>query len=499
MKEQGFSVTAYAGLSRRRMLALGAAGLGGLATTMSLPRSARAAAATPAPDLGISPSNSAAANRRNLVKALSYSATSITFPPGDYLIDNSKAGNPPARPGDKAVVIDAYSGTFAMQPGARLVFTDPSQGGLYFQYQGAAKKTGATLTNVTVTYAKLPSVRTSTGAITFEDAVDPVVRNITVTGSTAGGLVFWGCVRPVVEIAHIKDTMADGVHFGTCKDGRANKVYTDNTGDDGLAFVNYGDPSMTGGTATNIEVVRSKARGITVVGQSGVTIDHFGVNWSRAAGILCGYDAKYHTEVPTDVTFKNGFVYNGGALPGGHPGNDYGISWNSVGEIHFRNINVRTPGSRGVTGTAKAFTQRRKDGSTVARPAGTVHLDDITVTNAPSTGFNLQGGTYRLNALTARDTGDVGMFVADTQLLAYGTLTSTRTSKTASLHRAFNFERNRRIEGGQLRIEDDRATPTGYVAGFYGSQSGNLGTIHDKVTNRDIAVENPSKLTYKTG
>lgn len=197
--------------------------------------------------------------------------------------------------------------------------------------------------------------------------------------------------------------------------------------------------------------------------------------------------------------FKNGTVYNGGRLNGGHPGNAYGISFNGVGEVHFTNIKVRKPGSRGVSGTAKAFTQTRENGSTVARPAGTVHLNDIIVTDAPSSGFNLQGGTCHLDALTAQETGEIGMYVAGADLLQYGTLTSTRTSKTSSLHRAFSFEGNKRIEGTQLTVIDDQATSTGYVVGFYGTQAGDAGTISDKVTDRDITVENRSGVTVKTG
>jgi parallel beta helix pectate lyase-like protein len=483
-------------LTRRKALVLGAAGLGGAAVAVSLAGLGQAgtAAATPAPKLGISPSNSATENRNALVKALKGTSVSVTFPAGEYKIDNSKGANS----NEKAVFIEGFSGTLEMASGASFVFTDNTQGGLYFHYTGGAK--GPTLTGVTTKYAQLPTKRNSTAAVTLDGATDPVVKNVSVTGSTGGGLALWGCTRPVVEGATIKDTMADGVHFGTCMNGKATNVSTENTGDDGLAFVNYGKADMTGGSATNIKVVRSKARGITVVGQSGVTIDQFSVDGTRAPGILCAHEGEpYYTGVPDKVTFKNGTIDNGGALEGGKEGNNYGIFWNQVGEIHFSKIEVRKPGNRGVTGAAKAFTQTHRDGKTEARPAGTVHLDGITVTDAPASGFNLQGGTYRIGTLTARDTGETGFAVADAELLAYGTLTAARTSKKATLHRAFDFLGNRRIDGKELHLDDDQATPTGYAAVFNGTQAGNAGTVYDKVAKRDIVVENPSKLSFKKG
>ena len=43
--------------------------------------------------------------------------------------------------------------------------------------------------------------------------------------------------------------MADGLHFANCQDPEAKDVVTEDTGDDGLAFVNYADgPGYYGDT-----------------------------------------------------------------------------------------------------------------------------------------------------------------------------------------------------------------------------------------------------------
>lgn len=454
-------------ISRKTFLTLGALALSGLGAQR--PESAEAADPTPAPELGIAPGNSPQANRANLVGALgSSSSQAVTFPPGDYRIDNSGS----------FIVLFGYTGQWTMQPGARLVFTDPTRRGL--NVQGG---TGAVFTNLAVTFTTLPTVRQpdSQEVVIFLETTDTQVNGASINGSAGAGLLFYRCVRPRATNIRITNTMADGLHFANCQDGYADDVHTTNTGDDGLAFVNYANgPAYTGGFASDITVESSKARGITVIGQSGVTIDHFGVNWSAVSGLKVGYESSYDTRVPTGVRFQNGFVHNGGALPGGQAGNRFGIEIDNAGEVFLSTIDVDRPGTRGVSSNAST----------------TVHLTDVAVTNAPSAGFNLQRGTFLLDLLSATDTNDLGYFVSDATRLQYGTLTARRTSRTAALHRAFDFERNAVVRGTHLYVADDQATAAGYVVGAYGTQSGTMGTIHDQVTSRAVTVENGSGLTY---
>ncbi|GAB3411625.1 hypothetical protein [Flindersiella endophytica] len=459
-----------AAISRKAFLTLGTMGVAGLAGYgLSRPAPAEAADPVPAPDLGIAPGNSPQTNRVNLIGALGNSSgQAVTFPPGDYRIDNSGS----------FIVLLNYTGQWTMQAGARLVFTDPTRRGLNFQ-----GGTGAVFSNLVATFTTLPTVRQpdSQEIVIFLETTDTQVNGANINGSAGAGLLFYHCARPRATNIRITNTMADGLHFANCQDGYADEVWTTNTGDDGLAFVNYaGGPAYTGGFASDITVESSKARGITVIGQSDVTIDHFGVNWSAVSGLKVGYESSYNTRVPTNVRFQNGFVYNGGALAGGQSGNTFGIEIDSAGEVFFSNVDVDRPGSRGVSSNASA----------------TVHLTDVVVTNAPSAGFNLQGGTFLLDLLQATDTDDLGYFVSDATRLQYGTLTARRTSKTATLHRAFDFERNAVVAGTHLYVVDDQATATGWIVGAYGTQSGNLGTIHDQVNSRAVEVQNGSGLTY---
>jgi hypothetical protein len=267
-------------ISRQRFLALTGAGLAG-GTLAAVGIRPGMAAAAPAASYGVSPSNSATTNRNNLVAAVAANnALTITFEPGDYQFDNSAASNPG---GGGHIVVLNFAGVFEMLPGARLVFTDRTQGGLKFQ-----NGDGAQFFGVTATYATLPDARYDLACIDVVGLTNPIARNVTIDGAPGSGFIFNSCVNPWIDTATITNTMADGLDFFNCQDGYAIHITTNNTGDDGLAFVNYYQgPNYTGGYATDITVTRSKARGITVAGQSGVTIEHFGVNGTSASGILC--------------------------------------------------------------------------------------------------------------------------------------------------------------------------------------------------------------------
>ncbi len=83
--------------------------------------------------------------------------------------------------------------------------------------------------------------------------------------------------------------------------------------------------------------------------------------------------------------------------------------------------------------------------------------------------------------------------------MAYSALKSVNASQEDTLRRAFDFGYNASVEGGELHVVDNQATPTGYKIITYGSQSGTLGTIYDEVTNGDLVIENHSGLDYTLG
>lgn len=453
-------------LNRREFLKLGGAGIAGMAV-LGIARLASTSPATSALNLGISESNTAVQNRKNLVEALTNSERSVVFPPGDYRVDNS----PPY------AVISNFEGELLMEPGARFVFTDNASRGLTFEGGNGAKFYG--LSSI---FEVLPPERiTPEECIQFWKTYDTVVENVSIDGSVAAGLLFGECTRPSVTGATITRTMADGLHFANCQDAHADRIYTDDTGDDGLAFLNYrAGPDYSGGKATNITAKRSRARGIAVVGQRDIIIDGFTVDTTRANGLHCAYETSWDTRVPGNVIFQNGSTHRGGEV-GGTPGTNYGINISFVTSVEFANVKVVSPGARGVSSLA---------------PDGTVRLHGIEVQDARESGFNLQAGTYYLDELTAVSSKGTGFYIADGRTVEYGRLHSVNSSTEDHLRRAFGFENNTRVVGGELIVADDQRRPTGFKVNAFGRQDGDLGVIRDRVANAEVRVNNPSGLAY---
>jgi hypothetical protein len=404
------------------------------------------------------------------VKTLAYSSRSVTFPLGDYRIDNSGS----------TIVLDNFSGTLTMQPGARFVFTDNSQRGLFFKGGSGARFYG-----LRCTFQVEPPTRVSPNeCVTIADATDTLVRDADIDGSAAAGLLFWRCIRPTVEGALIRNTRADGLHFANCLDGKADRITTENTGDDGLAFVNYADgPAHTGGLATNVTVRNSKARGIAVVGQRDVLVREFSVDGTSCPGVYCAYETFWNTRVPANVRFEEGTVKNAGRFPG-QVANKFGMEYDKVESVALTNVTFDSPASRGVSGAA---------------PNGTVRLSNVRVQGAPESGFDLRAKTLYLDGLTAEYTGGPGVVVLDSGAVEYGRLTAVNTSRTNTLRRAFWLENNGRVQGRELHVVDNQQAATGYVVAAYGPQQGGLGTVYDDVTSREVEIQNVSGLPVARG
>jgi hypothetical protein len=452
------------------MLTVGAAGVAGAlahpGTAVAVP--AAGGMWTPVTDLGVAPANTPAANRAALVAALSNSPAAVYFPPGDYRVDNS---------GDD-VVIAAFAGEAVMAPGARILFTDNTRRGLLFRGGDGARFHGLSTAFVTAP----PSRVDTRECLLFDTTTDTYVEDVRIHGSAAAGLLFWRCVRPTVVGALITATMADGLHFANCQDGRADRITTIDTGDDGVAFLNYASgPAHTGGLATGISVTRSKSRGVSVVGQSGVTVRDAFVDTTAGPGLLCAYEANWSTRVPDDVSFERVRITAGGAwLVDGIGGNNAGLRITGAGRVTASHIGVDGAGAHGVH----------------VAGSGTVTLLDITVGRTPGSGFLLQGGTHVVDRLTAAETAGIGFNANGCERLDYGTVIVRNTAKTHATHRAVNVENTARVYGTRVWVIDTQATITGWVVGAFGTQKGTLGTIVGQVNGRAPAIDNPSGLGY---
>ncbi len=233
-----------------------------------------------------------------------------------------------------------------------------------------------------------------------------------------------------------------------------------------------------------------------MIGQRDVTIDSFHVERTAFSGLYCAHEYSYETRVPSNVKFTNGEVRDAGRIvdPAGKTSVKYGISYMRTHSVEFSDIRVLMPEDRGVSGELQEFTWQEGDGAEVSESGGTVTLKNIEVQGAADTGFNLVGGTNILEDLTAREVGGTGIYVGDSELLRYGSLTAVNTSQRGDPHRAFSFARNDRVEGTELRIVDSQAPPTGYKIHTRGTQSGHLGETRDEVANGSLVAENRSSL-----
>jgi hypothetical protein len=45
-------------------------------------------------------------------------------------------------------------------------------------------------------------------------------------------------------------------------------------------------------------------------------------------------------------------------------------------------------------------------------------------------------------------------------------------------------------------VVDNQATPTGYIVGTIGSQSGTLGVVYDQIINGKVQMHNTSNLAW---
>jgi Right handed beta helix region len=463
-------------LSRRAVLLVGLPATAATTVAVGDPRIASAATGGPvaATDLGIYPSSDSrangTANRDALVAALSNSSIQVQFAPGDYPLDNFGT----------AVRVTNFAGSLKMDTGARFVFTSDTGRGLVFN-----GGTGARFSGLATLFTNPASRQDSAECVLFLYTTDTYLENVSITGSAAAGLLFWQCVRPVVINAAIAGTLADGLHFANCQDGRADQVTTSDTGDDGVAFLNYETsngvtiPNNTGGLATNISVTRSAARGISVVGQSGVTIRGATINTTTSHGLYCAYEANWSTRTPTGVVFEQIQVANGGT-PGG-PG--CGLRVADTGTVRVTNVTVDTPGSHGVfvTGTT--------------HPSDVV-LSQVTARSTLGSGFNIQHSTCVLDRATAQNTNGIGLFASYCPLVSWSQLTLNNTARTHPLHRALDVEYNTTVYGGGAAIADTANPALGYIVGAYGaSQSGGLGILTATIPYGSLVIQNTSGLS----
>jgi len=401
-----------------------------------------------------------------LAKAFASAMTgNIILTSGDYSIDNS-AGY---------FTVTSFTGKFEFRGNSRLVFSDNTKGGFKL-----ARGTGAVILNPRIAYASAPTVRQSyEHAILLTGTTDTLVQNAYIEAAPSAGFLADECTRPRVENITVVTSKADGVHFANCQDGKAIGVATLDTGDDGLAFVNYAAKAAnTGGYASGVVVRNAKARGIAVVGQSDVTINGFEVDGTSGPGIYTAYESTYSTRVPANVAWADGIVKNAGTVA---PlvGNQFGIEYVAPTSVKYSGIKVIASANRGMAGTAAA---------------GLVEIDNVTVDSPTAgNGFNLSALTLIMNGIKSINTQSYGVYVTGSGNVISSNITAVNAAITDGLKRAVWFSANTRIMVDGVNVLDNQATATGYTVGTDGgSQSGVITNIQSSFASGTLSVSDGS-------
>ncbi|WP_199254579.1 glycosyl hydrolase family 28-related protein [Mycolicibacterium mengxianglii] len=251
------------------------------------------------------------------IKAAQAAMTSgdlLYFPAGNYRFAQQ---NPT---GQAAIVLSGLSNvTVEFAPGARLVMDNLDANGHGTSHgiriQGAASH--VTILNATIEWSTAPSTRSfgdgisvlgwpsdspppagwtgSTGTVEYVSIV-----NVRVVNAPQAGAAIMGASDVTVTNFTAVGTKADGLHFNANRRVTLNGLLAQNTGDDGLAFVTYYDPSQpwTYGPTDG----PFNQSGIGEWNNGGSVASHIIVTGGRASGVRVqgGYDITI-----SDVTVSN--------------------------------------------------------------------------------------------------------------------------------------------------------------------------------------------------
>jgi hypothetical protein len=242
---------------------------------------------------------SASVNRLAFVK-LSNTCRNVTLPPGTYLVDNN--------PSLGFIHVFNYCGTFTMQEGAVIRYTNPWGSGVRFR-----GGTGARLLNWE-SYHPVPTRTEPADNLSLYGTTDFLVDDATIHGGLAGILI-WESTRPTIRDTYVENTKADGMHVVATTDARVYNYHSYWTGDDGLSFLLYdGNLNKYGAIADGVTVEQSAARGITVIGSKNTTIRNFTVRNTWTAGIQVACEPQYNdcSKPVENVTYEHGQVFDAG-------------------------------------------------------------------------------------------------------------------------------------------------------------------------------------------
>jgi hypothetical protein len=322
----------------------------------------------------------------------------------------------------------------------------------------------------------------TTGAIQVWNSANISVYTPHVDTSTGIGFVLGLSKAVSVHNAEVFNSTADGLSFVNDQDSILDGLTAQNTGDDGLSIINYGFyTNYTGFTGKNIVSIGSKARGISVPGQSDVAISNFTVQNAAKSGIITQQDFSWDTRRPINVSWSNGQISNSGL---------FGIQTDAADSVGYNNIQVTNSGFGGWYGCDS--------------PCSSVTTSGVSLTSSGD-GSALFVGSLTSSTFTdvaIADSSTYGAYITKSSGLTFSNTKITDVAKDDSLHRAWWAESNTgAIAVNGLLIADDQANATGYIIGEWQNPASSIKVtgIQSQIANGKLQVQSSSSgVTFQT-
>lgn len=217
----------------------------------------------------------------------------VTFPAGTYSVGQLVVRNPL-----KPITISGA--------GATLSGTDPTRAVLLLESANGVSVRGLTINHASAT-SRIPNA----DGIRILGGTGFTVDGVTVENVAAAGILVWRASKGAITNCAVRRSQADGIHVCSASSAitiSGNRI--EESGDDSIAVVGYGNyPSPCQSiTIMNNTVLRSRSRGVTVLGGKQVTVSGNTITTTKNAGIFAGRDGTYGTYGVDDVSITNNTI-----------------------------------------------------------------------------------------------------------------------------------------------------------------------------------------------
>lgn len=220
--------------------------------------------------------------------------SNLYFPPGTYNISR--------------VAIKGISG-FSISGEGRLIGQDPNTTAGIIRLIDCSN---FTISGLSVSHSNA-TARNSIGHGIYATGCTDFDVSVSVSDVSAAGIFIGGSRRFRITKSRVSATLADGIHItGGSADFEISRNFTFDTGDDAIAVVSYIADGIAchGGSISTNRVLRSGARGITIMGDDIVVSSANTVTDCRAAGIYIAREGSFNTYGSRRITVTGNVVTN---------------------------------------------------------------------------------------------------------------------------------------------------------------------------------------------